>query len=100
MEQCLLVLIVTPSIENAVIDWLLEHDDIPGFTSMPASGHGVSVHSMTTAEQVAGRQRQIMFQMHLPEPVARDILAAARRQFSGSGMHYWLSPVLSAGHIE
>ena len=57
MEQCLLVLVVKPSIENAVIDWLLEHDDISGFTSIPISGHGVSVHSMTIAEQVAGQKR-------------------------------------------
>lgn len=100
MEQCLLVLVVTPSIESAVIDWLLERDDIAGFTSIPISGHGVSVHSMTTAEQVAGRQKQVMFQMHLAEPVAHDILKAAQYIFSGSGMHYWLLPVLSAGHIE
>lgn len=100
MDECLLVLIVTPSIESAVIDWLLDHDDITGFTSMPINGHGVSVHSMTTAEQVAGRQKQVMFQMHLPEPLARDILDAARESFRGSGMHYWLSPVLAAGHIE
>lgn len=100
MQQCLLVLIVTPSIESAVIDWLLERDDITGFTSMPTNGHGVSVHSMTIEEQVAGRQKQIMFQMHLPEAVASDILMAAQQSFSGSGMHYWLSPVLSAGRIE
>ncbi|MEE9493909.1 MAG: DUF3240 family protein [Gammaproteobacteria bacterium] len=100
MEQCLLVLVVTPSIESAVIDWLLERDDVSGFTSIAISGHGVSVHSMTTAEQVAGRQKQVMFQMHLPELVARDVLKAAQQSFSGSGMHYWLLPVLSVGHIE
>ncbi len=100
MEQCLLVLIVTPSLENAVIDWLLERDDIAGFTSMPTNGHGVSIHSMTTAEQVAGRQKQVMLQMHLPEPEARDILMAAQQSFSGCGMHYWLSPILLAGHID
>jgi hypothetical protein len=77
-----------------------ERDDVSGFTSIPISGHGVSVHAMTTAEQVAGRQKQVMFQMHLAEPVARDILEAAQQSFSGSGMHYWLLPVLSAGHIE
>lgn len=100
MEQCLLALIVTPSIENAVVDWLLEQNDITGFTSMPTNGHGVSSHSMTTAEQVVGRQKQIMFQMHLPEPVAREILLLAQQSFSGSGMHYWLSPVMASGHID
>ena len=40
MDQCLLVLIASPSIENAVVDWLLDRNDIPGFTSAPISGHG------------------------------------------------------------
>ena len=100
MERCLLVLVVKPPIESAVIDWLLERDDIAGFTSIPVNGHGVSVHSLTAAEQVAGRQKRVMFQMHLAEPVARNILKAAQDTFRGSGMHYWLLPVLSAGHIE
>lgn len=100
MDQCLLSLVVTPSIESAVIDWLLERNDITGFTSMQVSGHGVSAHSLTAAEQVAGRQKQVMFQLHLPESVARELLQSIREVFSGSGMHYWLSPVLSAGHID
>lgn len=100
MNECLLVLIVSPAVENALVEWLLEREDIPGFTSAPISGHGASAHSLTTAEQVAGRSRQVMFSLHLPEPAARDLIAAARRDFGGSGMHYWMLPVLSAGHIE
>ncbi|HEY9199873.1 MAG TPA: DUF3240 family protein [Gammaproteobacteria bacterium] len=100
MNECLLVLIVTPSIEHALVEWLLERDDIPGFTSMPISGHGASAHSLTTAEQVAGRSRQVMFSMHLPEPAARQVIASARASFGGSGMHYWMLPVLDAGHID
>jgi len=100
MDQCLLVLIVSPSIESAVADWLLDRDDIPGFTSAPISGHGASAHSLTAAEQVTGRQRQIMFQMHLPEALARAVIADARDAFRGSGLHYWLTPVLEAGHLH
>ena len=100
MEQCLLVLIVSPSIESTLVDWLLDHDDIPGFTSVPISGHGASAHSLTAAEQVAGRQRQVMFQMHLEESVARSVIAEAHTLFRGSGLHYWLTPVLAAGHMQ
>lgn len=99
MNECLLVLIVTPSVENALVEWLLQRTDIAGFTSMPISGHGASVHSLSTAEQVAGRRRQVMFSMHLPEAAAREIVTAVRQQFGGSGMHYWMLPVLTAGHI-
>ncbi len=100
MQQCLLVLIVTPTIENELIDWILDREDISGFSSLVISGHGVSAHALTAAEQVAGKQKQLMFQMLLPEAAARDVLAAAQQSFSGSGMHYWLLPALAGGHIE
>lgn len=99
MNECLLVLIVTPSVEHTLVEWLLERDDVSGFTSMPISGHGTSMHSLSVAEQVAGRRRQVMFSMHVPEAVAHDVIAAARHSFGGSGLHYWVLPVLAAGHI-
>jgi len=99
-SRCLLTLIVTPAIENAVVDWLLERGDIPGFTSGPISGHGTSPNALTAAEQVAGRQRQLLFQMHLPETTAQALVEAISQSFSGSGMHYWLVPVLASGHLK
>jgi hypothetical protein len=36
----------------------------------------------------------------MPEPVAQTILEEVRQSFRGSGMHYWLVPVLASGHIE
>ena len=100
MDQCLLALIVSPSIENAMIDWLLERDDISGFNSAPISGHGASTGSLSLSEQVAGHQRQVIFRMCLPEPVAQTILEEVQQSFRGSGMHYWLMPVLASGHID
>ena len=100
MQECLLVLIVTPKIENAMVDWLLERDDVPGFTSLPINGHGASVHSLSASEQVAGRQRQIMFQLHLPRTAADVLIEAVRGAFGGSGMHYWLMPLLASGHLQ
>ena len=99
MDQRLLVLIVTPEIEDAVVDWLLEREDIPGFSTAAINGHGASEHSLTAAEQVTGRQRKIMFQLHLPEAVAETLIEEARQAFRGSGMHYWLMPVLASGHM-
>lgn len=100
MNTCLLVLIVSPSVEHAMVDWLLENEAVNGFTSQPINGHGSSPHALTTAEQVAGRQRQVLFQLHLPETAARELVAALRRDFRGSGMHYWIAPLLEAGHLD
>jgi len=98
-ENCLLNLVVTPEVEDAVTDWLLERDQVAGFSSHPIAGHGSSEHAMTLAEQVAGRRRQILFQLHLPVADARVLLDAIRQEFRGSGMHFWLIPVLDSGHV-
>ncbi len=99
-DICLLNLVVTPAIEDEVSDWLLAREDVSGFSSYLIAGHGSSEHAMSLAEQVAGRRRQVLFQTHLPREVADEIIAAVRNEFSGSGMHFWLLPVLASGHVE
>lgn len=99
-EHCLVSLVVTPEVEAPVTDWLLARENVRGFTSFPIAGHGTSIHSMSLAEQVAGKRRQIMFQLHLPIADGMSLIAAIKSAFSGSGMHYWLSPVLEAGHMD
>lgn len=100
MNQCLLVFIAPPSIEHALVDWLLDRKDISGFTSINANGHGGSVHSFTPAEQVAGRQNQVMFQMHLPETTAQEIIESVKNTFKGGRIHYWLMPLINYGRID
>lgn len=100
MDQSLLVLIVTPTMENTLVDWLLDNEDIPGFASMPINGHGASAHSLSTAEQVAGRKRHIMFQICLPSATAQTVIDALHQTFAGSALHYWQIPVLAAGHLN
>jgi hypothetical protein len=100
MPDCLLHLIVSPKIEDALAEWLLERDDVPGFSSAPVSGHGSSERSMTLAEQVAGRSRRVMFFMHVPQDAARRLLDDLRDTFRGSGLHYWVLPVVDFGHLD
>jgi hypothetical protein len=99
-ETCLLNLVVTPQVEDAVTDWLLERDEVGGFSSLPISGHGSSEYAMSLAEQVAGKRRQVLFQMHLPLKDALALMKAVRCDFGGSGMHFWLVPVLDSGHLD
>jgi len=100
MSNCLLNVIVSPQIEDALAEWLLERNDVPGFSSVPVAGHGSSEQSMTLAEQVAGHSRRVMFFTHLPVDVAASVLDDLRRAFRGSGLHYWVVPVPSFGHLD
>lgn len=100
LPVCLFNLVVSPQVENAVTDWLLARDEVTGFTSYPISGHGSSPHAMSLREQVAGKRRQVLFQFYLPVDDAHVLLEALKRDFSGSGMHFWLLPVLDSGHVD
>lgn len=99
-EHVLLSMVVSPLIEDALVDELLEHEAVDGFTSYPINGHGASIHSLSPAEQVSGRQRQILFQTYLPDNHVESLLNQLRNTFSGSGIHYWVMPLTTAGRIE
>ncbi len=100
MEQCILVLVVSPSIDNAMVDWLLDRDDVQGFTSASIYGHGDPHHTLSSSEQVAGRKKQVMFRMHLSEQAAREMISSIQQSFKGAAIHYWVIPMLISGHIE
>jgi hypothetical protein len=100
MSLCLLYLICLPKLEDSLSEWLLERGDPPGFTSMPTAGHGSSEHSMTLAEQVAGRSRRVLFLLELSEERAQALIDDLSAAFGGSGIHYWLAPIHAAGRIE
>ena len=87
-------------IEDAMVDLLLESDSISGFTSFPIYGHGASIHSLSPAEQVSGRQQQILFQTYLQDVYVDEVITQLKQAFAGSGIHYWIVPLQAAGRIE
>jgi hypothetical protein len=95
----LLHLIVPPQVEDALVEWLLERADVPGFTSSAVSGHGSSERSMTVAEQVAGRSRRVLFVLLLPQETTRDVLRDLGNDFRQSGIHYWTLPAIEHGRL-
>jgi len=98
MNECLLTLIATPELEERLVDWLLEAS-YEGFTTTQCHGHGVHTDRLSTAEQVAGRQRQIAFWLQLREDEAGAVIQGLSKSFGGAGLHYWITPVLAGGPI-
>ncbi len=98
-DECLLSLVISPSLADPAVDWLLEQPEITGFTSQPINGHGGAEHGMTPAEQVAGYQKRVLLQVHLPRQTLERVLPRLKDQFAGSGIHYWISPLIAAGHL-
>ena len=100
MNQSLLTLICPPSLERPITNWLLEHENISGFTSKQVYGHGSEPHTLNLIEQVEGRKKQIMFQTHLSSEIAEVIINDLKQNFKGTDIHYWLVPVIAAGDLN
>jgi hypothetical protein len=100
MTDVLLVLIAPPELEEPLIDWLLERDAISGFTGLPAYGHSRNHGRYSLLEQVSGRQRRAIFQVQAETDEAQSLLGALRTEFSGTGLHYWVLPLIEAGHLD
>ncbi len=99
MESALLTLNVPPALEEALVDWLLEQPHVQGFTSMQVYGHGSGASAMSVGEQVLGRQKRTQFMLHGEVSGLERLLQDLRQEYPRAGLHYFLSPVISAGPI-
>lgn len=91
---------VLPTFEERVVDWLLDHEAIAGFTSHAAHGHGSSHDGLSVAEQVSGRQRRTEFRVELPAAALDGLLASLAQNFADTDLYYYVTPVLRSGHLR
>lgn len=98
--HALLVMTISPGLEDDLVDWLLGRPDSPGFSSVPVHGHGSSHHVLSPVEQVAGHQRRIQFQIALPVSQIEDFLDSAQQEFGQADVHYWVLPLAAAGALS
>jgi len=54
---------------------------------------------LSKSEQVTGRQKEIRFQVYVPEHALSELLEQLRQEFTGLGIQYWVLPVIENGII-
>lgn len=95
--QGLLILIVPPSLEESLVDILLQQAEISGFTSSKVNGHG-TVHGddakLSIVEQVTGRQQRVQFMMHATIVDLKNLVSDLKSTFRSTDIHYILMPIL------
>lgn len=96
----LLSLTVPPKLEESIIDWLLGAESRCGFTSFPVNGHSGQPDHLSLAEQVSGRKQNVRFEICLPALDIERLIASLRREFAGTGIVYWVTPVARYGRVE
>ena len=95
-------------LEEKLLDLLLMNADANVFTSTATAAHGMAHEELDQVELVLGRARatsvQVIFAASEKDPRAarekvNELLAGVRREFKGSGLRYWLTPILESGEI-
>ena len=95
----LVILYVPSALEEAVVDTLLTLESENGFSSFPANIHHHENRKLTLAEQVSGRQKQLCFQIYIPEELIQSLIKKLEDEFDGSGIHYQILPIIESGKI-
>ena len=98
-QEYLVTLNVPPSLEEAVVDCLLVLEAEHGFSSFAVNAHHHENKGLSLAEQVSGRQRRIRFQMYVDVSALSLLLTQLKQEFAGSGIQYWVLPVLEKGML-
>lgn len=86
-QRVLALVTVSPNLEELVIDVLLTHESTSAFTSVAAHGHGGTHTSLSLAEQVAGRKKQVQFQIELMEDEAIALISKLEDAIPGRDFH-------------
>ncbi|MBN4075300.1 MAG: hypothetical protein COA71_03935 [SAR86 cluster bacterium] len=96
--QTMLVLNISPGVEEDLVDYLLEQAFISGFTSYPVRGHG-AFSDMSLAEQVTGRRKRVQLEMLLEQEEVGEVLSGLKRNVS-SDIVYWEQAISNHGRID
>lgn len=98
-NEYLVTLNVPPSLEEVVVDSLLLLETEHGFSSFPVNAHHHVNKGLSLSEQVTGRQKRIRFQLYVSVEKLPDLIIKLREDFAGSGIQYWVLPVVENGVI-
>ena len=84
--------------EERLLDALLASAGVV-FTSTPVHSHGGAQARLTATEQVMGRSRAVHVEVLLTEEDLGRLRELLQREFAGSGLRYWATPVAFTGDL-
>lgn len=100
MRDVCLNLLCPPNVEEALLDLLLQTDEIEIFTSFSTNSYGGDAQRLSAPEQVLGRSRSVQLQILLSTTVLTVLIERIQASFSGAGIRYWTTPIASEGEIK
>jgi len=98
--NCSLTLVCHRSLEERLVDHLLEHPEwVHGFSTVAMEGSSQSEHLPSMMEQVRGRSQrvQIVCVMNLDD--AQALVAHLKVEEANSEIAYWIAPIIEFGRL-
>jgi len=97
-NSTLLVLNISPELEEDLVDYLLGLEGVEGFTSYQVYGHGEH-GKLSLREQVTGRRRRMQYEIMLPEDGVAGLLQGLAEDV-GTDVVFWQHPLTNFGRLN
>lgn len=98
--DCCLVLVCHKSLEERMVDHLLEHPEwVSGFSVTAIEGHSQKELLPSILEQVRGRSQRIEIRCVMNRADADALLAHLKQVEANRDIAYWVLPVLDFGRL-
>jgi hypothetical protein len=98
--NCCLTLVCHHSLEERLVDHLLEHPEwVRGFTMLKLEGGSQQEILSSMTERVRGRSQRVALQTVMNLDDARALVAHLKREERNPEMHYWIAPVIEFGSL-
>ena len=98
--NCCLTLICHYSLEERLVDHLLEHPEwVRGFTVFKMEGGSQQEKLSSIIEQVRGRSQRVQLQTVMNLDDAHELVACMKQAENNAEMAYWITPVIEFGRL-
>jgi Protein of unknown function (DUF3240) len=100
-HDCCLVLVCHKSLEERMVDHLLEHPEwVSGFSVCAIEGHSQKEKLPSILEQVRGRSQRIEIRSVMNRADAQALLDHLKTAEPNPEIAYWIMPVLEFGRLS
>lgn len=98
--NCCLTLVCHRSLEERLVDHLLEHPEwVYGFSVLNLEGGSQNEPLSSMIEQVRGRSRRVQIQTIMNLDDAHELIACLKQEEHNPEMAYWITPVIEFGRL-
>ncbi len=99
--NCCLTVVCHRSLEERLVDHLLEHPEwVYGFSMFKTEGGSQKERLPTMIEQVRGRSLSVAIQSVMNLEDARSLVDHLKQEESNPEIAYWITPVIEFGRLE